>query len=96
MAAKTKLKTGYRYIVQLDSDIDKLEPKTGRPAKQISLAIAEKLYAMHCTDEEVAAFFGVAVRTVERRKKKADFLEISERGRSLGRISLRRDRKSVV
>src|SRR5207302_7132873 len=50
----------------------------------------EKLAMLHCTDEEVAAWFGVTTRTIERRRKTGKFAEIMERGRAKGRISLRR------
>jgi hypothetical protein len=38
-----------------------------RPKTKIDMAELEKLYGMQCTDEEVAAFFGVSTRTIERR-----------------------------
>ena len=50
----------------------------------------EKLAMLQCTDEEVAAWFGVTTRTIERRRKTGKFAEIMERGRAKGRISLRR------
>ena len=50
----------------------------------------EKLAMLQCTDEEVAAWFGVTTRTIERRRKTGRFAEIMERGRAKGRISLRR------
>lgn len=45
---------------------------------------------LQCTDEEVAAWFSVSTRTIERRRKTGKFAEIMERGRAKGRISLRR------
>src|SRR6266576_1463399 len=50
----------------------------------------EKLAMLQCTDEEVAAWFNVSTRTIERRRKIGKFAEIMERGRAKGRISLRR------
>src|SRR5712671_8167941 len=50
----------------------------------------EKLAMLQCTDEEVAAWFGVTTRTIERRRKTGKFAKIMERGRAKGRISLRR------
>ena len=38
-----------------------------RPKARIDLVELEKLCAMQCTDEEIAAFFGVSTKTVERR-----------------------------
>ena len=62
----------------------------GRKAAPIDLVELEKLCALHCTDEEVAAWFGVQVRTIERRRKQAAFAAAMERGRAKGRISVRR------
>ena len=50
----------------------------------------EKLAAMHCTREEVAGFFGVALKTVQRRLKESRYAEAWERGTARGRVSLRR------
>lgn len=63
----------------------------GRKRIRIDLEEAEKLYAMQCTDEEVAAWFGVKIRTIERRRQRDPaFRAAVERGQAKGRISLRR------
>jgi len=62
----------------------------------IDLAELEKLCAMQPTDEEVASFFGVSVRTILRRKKSTKFSEAMERGRARGRLSLRRAQLKLV
>ena len=63
----------------------------GRKAVRIDLVELEKLSAMQCTDEEVAAFFHVKVRTIERRRQRQPaFAAAMERGRAKGRISVRR------
>src|SRR5260370_1634130 len=62
-----------------------------RSKAKIDLAELEKLCAMQCTDEEVAAFFGVSTRTIERRRKVKKFNEVMERGRAKGRVSVRRN-----
>ena len=59
------------------------------PAK-IDLAELEKLAAMQCTDEEIAAWFGVNVRTIERKRKNPAFADTIHRGKAKGKISLRR------
>ena len=61
----------------------------GTTAK-IDMAELERLSAMQCTDEEVAAWFGVTTRTIERRRKNAKFAEVMQRGQAKGRISVRR------
>ncbi|MGB9456367.1 MAG: hypothetical protein WCB12_10005 [Bryobacteraceae bacterium] len=62
----------------------------GRKAVRIDLVELEKLSAMQSTDEEIAAFFNVKVRTIERRRKQPAFAAAMERGRAKGRISVRR------
>jgi hypothetical protein len=37
-----------------------------RPQAKIDPIELEKLCAMQCTDEEIAAFFGVSTKTIER------------------------------
>ena len=62
----------------------------GRKAVKIDLGELEKLCSLQCTDEELAAWFKVAPRTIERRRKQAGFLDAMNRGRAKGRISVRR------
>src|SRR5258706_12348477 len=62
---------------------------SGTTAK-IDLVELEKLCSLQCTDEELAAWFGVSTRTLEKRRKQPRFAEIMARGRAKGRISVRR------
>lgn len=62
----------------------------GRPKAAIDLAEVEKLGALHATDQEIADWFEVARSTITRRKSGKKFREAIERGRSRGRVSLRR------
>jgi hypothetical protein len=62
-----------------------------RPKAKIDLAELEKLCVMQCTDDEVAAFFGVSTRTIERRRQVKKFNDVMERGRAKGRVSVRRN-----
>jgi hypothetical protein len=68
----------------------------GRKPVQIDLVELEKLCSLHCTDEDIAAFFGVSVRTIETRRKKLEFKEAMNRGRAKGSISLRRSQMKLV
>ena len=61
-----------------------------RPEAKIDLTELEKLCNMQCTDEEIAAFFGVNKRTIERRRKVAKFRDIMDRAKAKGRVSVRR------
>src|SRR6204780_1329689 len=57
---------------------------------EIDLVALEKLSALHPTDSEVAAWFGVSTKTIERRKSESAFAEAMERGRARGKLNLRR------
>lgn len=61
--------------------------KVGRPKKEIDYAQAEKLANMFCTMEEIAAFFDVSVRTLERDE---EFCRIYKIGKNCAKMSLRR------
>jgi hypothetical protein len=61
-----------------------------RPEARVNLEELEKLCAMQCSDEEMAAYFGVSARTIRRRRKLQRFGEAMERGRAKGRLSVRR------
>ena len=65
-------------------------PGSGRKAIKIDLELLEKLCTLQCTDVELAGFFGINVRTIERNKKKPAFAAAMERGRAKGRVSVRR------
>src|SRR6266852_2069257 len=57
---------------------------------EIDLSELEKLCQLQCTDEEIAAWFSVSTRTIERRRLEPEFAEVMTRGRAKGRISVRR------
>ncbi len=67
----------------------------GKPA-HIDLAELERLSAMQCTDEEIAHWFSVTTKTIERRRKEPEFAEVMERGKAKGRISLRRQQLKLL
>jgi hypothetical protein len=68
----------------------------GRKAAPIDLMELEKLCVLHCTDEEIAAWFGVSTRTIENRRKQPEFLEVMKRGNAKGRISVRRAQMKLL
>src|SRR5258708_6386179 len=65
-------------------------------AAAIDEAELEKLAVLQCTDEEIAAWFGVTTRTIERRRKVPKFAEILARGKAKGRISVRRQQMKLL
>jgi hypothetical protein len=68
----------------------------GRRPARIDLIELEKLCSLQATDEELASFFGVSVRTVENRRKQPKFAEAMNRGRAKGRISVRRAQMKLL
>src|SRR5215469_13491361 len=56
----------------------------------IDLGELERLCGLQCTDEEIAAWFNVSTRTIERRRLEPEFAEVMTRGKARGRISVRR------
>src|SRR5882757_1497612 len=56
----------------------------------IDEAELEKLAMLHCSTEEIAAWFGVSTEAIEQRRKAGDFEKIMQRGKAKGKISLRR------
>jgi hypothetical protein len=61
-----------------------------RPKAQIDTVELEKLCGMQCTDVEIAAWFGVSTRTVERRRKNTKFCDVMDQAKAKGRVSVRR------
>lgn len=57
---------------------------------EIDLIELEKLCALHPTDAELASWFNVSTKTIERRKSERAFGEAIERGRARGKLNLRR------
>ena len=62
----------------------------GRKAAQIDLGELEKLCSMHCSDDEVAAWFGVSVRTIQNRRRQPEFAKVMHRGKARGCLNVRR------
>lgn len=62
----------------------------GKLPADIKLAEFERLVQLQCTVEEAASFFKCAKRTLQRYLKQPEYAEAWERGRELGKLSLRR------
>lgn len=58
-----------------------------RPKKEIDYAAVEKLASIQCTQEEIANFLGVSVRTLQRDE---EFCRLYKKGQDNGKMSLRR------
>jgi len=75
---------------------DTSQPRRGRKPVYIDLEDLEKLSALHCTDEEIAGWFEVSTRTIEKRRKNPEFAAVMERGRAKGRVSVRRAQMKML
>jgi len=51
---------------------------------------------LQCTDQELAGWFNVSTRTIEKRRKQPEFAEVMQRGRAKGRISVRRAQMKLL
>lgn len=58
-----------------------------RPKKLIDYDVVEKLASIQCTQEEIANFLDVSVRTLQRDE---EFCRIYKKGQDNGKMSLRR------
>jgi hypothetical protein len=64
---------------------------------EINLDSLEKLCRLNCTHDEIAAYFNVSTKTVQRRyKDDADFAAAVDKGKAHGRLSLRRQQMKLV
>jgi hypothetical protein len=68
----------------------------GRKPVKIDLIELEKLSSLQCTDEELAAFFGVSERTIQNRRRQPKFAEVMSRGKAKGKISVRRAQMKLL
>src|SRR5262249_47586121 len=64
------------------------EINMARPKAKIDLSELEKLCGLQCTDAEIAAFFGVSARTIERRRQVQKFADVMERSKLKGKVSV--------
>lgn len=58
-----------------------------RPKKEIDYVVVEKLASIQCTQEEIANFLDISVRTLQRDDK---FCHVYKKGMDNGKMSLRR------
>ena len=73
-----------------------LRTGAGRKPIEIDFAQLEKLASLQCTDQEIAAWFHCTARTIEKRRKEPLFKEAMERGKAMGRISVRRAQMKLL
>ena len=62
----------------------------GRPRKELNKAQLSSLAAIGCTQREIAQYFGVSEKTVERRLEEEAYRQAFDRGEGEFKVSLRR------
>jgi len=68
----------------------------GRKAVEIDLLELEKLCSMLCSDEDIASWFGVSVRTIKYRRKEPEFAKAIRRGNTRGCVNIRRAQMKLL
>jgi hypothetical protein len=69
----------------------------GRPRIDIDLGQLEQLCQLNCTIDEIAAVFDCTRKTIERRMSEDEqFAQIIDKGRSMGKISVRREQFRIM
>jgi hypothetical protein len=61
----------------------------GRKAVKIDLEELEKVCALQASDEDVSSWFGVSLRTLQKRRQQPKFAAAMRRGRTKGRMKVR-------
>lgn len=65
----------------------------GRPKKEIDYEVVEKLASIQCTQDEIANFLGLSVRTLQRDE---EFCRLYKKGMDNGKMSLRRTQFKIA
>jgi hypothetical protein len=71
-------------------------PGAGRKPIEIDPDDLERLSVLQCTHEELAAWYGCSVRTIEKYAKQPEIAGVMARGRAKGRISVRRAQMKLL
>ena len=62
----------------------------------IDLVKLEKLCMLHCTDPEIAGYFGVTPERIEQERQSPAFAAVMERGQAKGKIAIRRGQMRLL
>jgi hypothetical protein len=68
----------------------------GRKPIVVDIVEVEKLASLQCTEEEMAAFLNISVRTFQNRLKDREFAEAVAHGKAKGRVSVRRHQMKIL
>lgn len=62
----------------------------------IDLVALEKLCMLHCTNQEIASYFGVTMERIEQERQSPAFAAVMERGQAKGKIAIRRGQMRLL
>lgn len=82
----------FDFHVTLDHDSSEVSQEDAA----LDLIKLEKLCMLHCTDEEIAAYFGVPLERIAQERRAPHFAEVMERGRAKGNIAIRRGQMRLL
>lgn len=71
----------------MDDSTENAKHPGGRPKAVIDYEAVKKLATIMCTQDEIAAFLGVSIRTLQRDE---EFCRVYKNGLDVGRMSIRR------
>ena len=65
-------------------------------AGAIDMVTLERLCMLHCTDQEIASYFGVTTERIEQERQSPAFAAVMERGQAKGKIAIRRGQMRLL
>jgi hypothetical protein len=83
--------------LQIFMEAKKAKSEAGRPRIELTIENMRPLAALHCTQSELAAYFGVSRSYVEKRlAEDEEFRMAWEQGQATGKLSLRRKQAQLA
>ncbi len=62
----------------------------------IDLVALEQLCMLHCTDQEIASYFGVTTERIEQERQAPAIAAVMERGQAKGKIAIRQGQMRLL
>ncbi len=78
------------------TSLDDRSPGASQEGAAIDLAKLEELCMLHCTDQEIASYFGMTTERIAQERRSPQFAEVMERGQAKGKIAIRRGQMRLL
>ena len=78
--------------VAIHRSSDNRSPEVGA----IDLVTLESLCMLHCTNQEIASYFGVTTERIQQERRSPTFVAVMERGQAKGKIAIRRGQMRLL